>query len=84
MLTRLLQEDWHAMTEAANASPEHVANLERWVKRAKAQNPRLTDEQAHRLAVKLKAEFYRRLSEAGVKARQLAAEIDAIEGNDDR
>lgn len=82
-LKRLLNEDWREMTAAANASPEHVSSLERWKKRARTQNPSLGDAELNRLAVHLKNEFYANLSRAGVQARQLVADIDAIEGTDD-
>src|ERR1035441_1023944 len=48
-LARCLTEDLYKMTAAATASPNHVASLDRWVKRAKELNPHLTDEQAERL-----------------------------------
>ncbi len=82
-VARLLSEDWHEMTRAANESPQHPANLARWIRKAQEQNPALDDDEAVRVARHLKDRFYRDLSAAGVAARQAAGKPgnDAASGN---
>lgn len=82
-LARLRTNDWNELTAAANASPNHVGNLDRWIAKARAENPALDDAQAARLGQMLKDDYYARLSAAGVRARRLRAEIDRIEGTPD-
>jgi hypothetical protein len=69
-MARLLSEDWHEMTRAANESLQHVGNLARWIGKAREQDPGLDDGQAAERAAQLKAEFYRELAARGVAARQ--------------
>ena len=77
ILARLTTEDWDAMTAAALASPNHVSNLDRWIKKALETNPRLTDEQAERLAERLRKDHYQRMGRLSAQARKLAREAEA-------
>jgi hypothetical protein len=77
VLARLATEDWSEMTAAALSSPDHVSRLDRWVKRAREQNPRLNDQQAERLAEYLRREHYRRMGRLSAQARKLAREAQA-------
>jgi len=74
---RLATEDWDAMTAAANTSPNHVASLDRWIKKARDLNPRLSDEQAERFAERLRKDHYRRMGRLSAQARKLAREAEA-------
>jgi len=74
ILARLATEDWTAMTAAALASPNHMAALDRWIAKAREQNPRLNDEQAERLAILQRREHFRRLGRLSAQARKLARE----------
>jgi hypothetical protein len=79
IVTRLQREDWTEMARAAFESPNHVSNIERWLAKARADNPGLDDQQHLRLAQHLRTDYYQRLSEAGVAARRARAAIEAIE-----
>lgn len=76
-LARLLNEDWHNMTAAANRSPNHVSSYERWFAKAKAANPSLDDEQAARLAGMMRTEHYRKMGRLSAEARRIAREAQA-------
>ncbi len=65
------------MTAAALASPNHISNLDRWVKQAKEGNPSLSDEQAERLAERLRKAHYVRMGKLSAEARRLAREAQA-------
>jgi hypothetical protein len=60
------------MTRAANQSDRHVKSLNRWIAKAKEANPRLTDEQAARLAMVLRREHYRRMGRLSAQSRKLS------------
>jgi transposase-like protein len=77
ILARLATEDWDAMTAAALASRNHVSSLDRWIKKAREGNPSLSDEQAERLAERLRKDHYRRMGRLSVQARKLAREAEA-------
>ena len=77
ILARLATEDWDAMTAQAFASPNHVSNLDRWVKKVRETNPRLSDEQAERLAERLRKDHYQRMGRLSAQARKLAREAEA-------
>lgn len=82
MMARLLSEDWHAMTAAANASPNHVASDDRWTKKAREANPALSEDQAHRLGQKMKKAHYVRMGKLSAEARRIAREAaDALAGS---
>jgi hypothetical protein len=74
---RLLSEDWDAMTAAANASANHISSLGRWVKRVRELNPRLDDDQAVRMAERLKKDHYKRMGRLSAEARRIAREAQA-------
>ena len=76
-LARCLTEDLYKMTAAATASPNHVASLDRWVKRAKELNPHLTDEQAERLGGRLRTDHYKRMGRLSAQARKITREAEA-------
>jgi hypothetical protein len=76
VMARLLSEDWNEMTAAANASASHVKSLGRWITRAREANPALSDEQAERLAERLRTDHYRRMGRASAAARGRAAGRD--------
>ena len=86
MMTRLLTEDWSAMTAAANASPNHVSSDERWTAKAREANPALSDEQAYRLGRMMKKAHFVRMGRLSAEARRLAREaqaaIDAAPGTE--
>lgn len=65
------------MTQAANASANHVKSLDRWIAKAKELNPALDDEQAERLGEMLRRDHYRRMGKLSARARQLAREVQA-------
>ena len=77
MMTRLMTQDWHEMAAAANASPNHVKSLDRWVAKAREANPILNDEQAERLAVMMRKAHYVRMGKLSAEARRLAREAQA-------
>jgi len=77
MMTRLMNQDWHEMAAAANASPNHVKSLDRWVTKAREANPSLNDEQASRLAVMMRKAHYVRMGKLSAEARRLAREAQA-------
>ena len=72
IMARLLSEDWDAMTRAANASSQHVKRLDRWIAKAKAANPNLSDEQAERLAERLRRDHYVRMGKLSGQSRKAA------------
>lgn len=76
-MARLLSEDWHAMTAAANASPNHVSSAERWTRKAREANPALDEDQAYRLGQMLRKAHYVKMGQLSVKARRLAREAAA-------
>jgi len=76
-MTRLMTEDWNAMTAAANASPNHVSSAERWTAKAREANPALDDDQAYRLGQLLKKQHFVRMGKLSVHARRLAREAQA-------
>jgi hypothetical protein len=76
-LARCLTEDLYKMTAAATASPNHVASLDRWVKRAKELNPHLTDEQAERVGERLRTDHYQRMGRLSAQARKITREAEA-------
>lgn len=76
-MARLLNEDWHAMTRAANDSPNHVSSAERWTRKARETNPALDDDQAYRLGQMLKKQHYTRMGKLSAEARRIAREADA-------
>lgn len=76
-MARLLTEDWNQMTRAANASANHISRLDRWVERARRDNPALSAEQAERLAALLRREHYRRMGKLSAQARRLARQAAA-------
>ena len=69
IMKRLTTESWDAMTAAARNSPNHVAGMDRWLRTAKEANPTLSDEQAARLAGKLRTEHYRRMGRLSAESR---------------
>ena len=69
---RLLNEDWTEMTKTANASPNHVKSLDRWVAKARETNPSLDDEQAGRLGLMMRKAHYVRMGKLSAEARRLA------------
>jgi hypothetical protein len=71
-MARLKTESWDAMTAAARSSPEHVSSMDRWLRKARESNPNLSDEQAGRLADKLRTEHYREMGRRSVQARRAA------------
>lgn len=77
MMARLMSEDWNTMADKANASPNHVARMERWIAKAKQANPSLNDDQAYRAAVMLKSEHYKKMGRLSVEARRLAKQAQA-------
>ena len=72
VMSRLLAEDWTAMTRAASASARNVKNLDRWVAKAREANPSLSDEQAERLAVMMRREHYVRMGKLSAQSRRAA------------
>lgn len=76
-MARLLSEDWHGMTAAANASPNHVSSDDRWTRKAREANPALDDDQAYRLGQHLKKQHYIRMGKLSAQARRLAREAEA-------
>jgi hypothetical protein len=70
ILSRLATEDWGAMTAAALASPNHISNLDRWVKKAREGNPSLSDEQAERLGGRLRKAHFVRMGKLSAQARK--------------
>jgi hypothetical protein len=74
IMARLLAEDWHAMTRAANASGRHVRSLDRWVAEALEANPRLSGDQAVRLAERMRRDHYARMGRLSGEARRRARE----------
>jgi hypothetical protein len=73
-MTRLITENWDEMTAAANASPNHVSNADRWTRKAREANPALDDDQAYRLGQHLKRAHYVRMGKLSAEARRLARE----------
>lgn len=73
-LARLSSEDWREMTRAARESPNHVANLDRWIKIARQLNPHLDDEQIARLAEKLQKDHYSRMGRISAENRRARKE----------
>jgi uncharacterized protein YicC (UPF0701 family) len=72
------------MTAAALASPEHVSSMSRWVKKAREGNPTLSDEQAERLAERLRKAHYVKMGRLSAEARRLARQArDELEHADD-
>jgi hypothetical protein len=67
---RLETEPWNEMTRAANASPNHVAKLDRWISIARNLNPALDDDQLKRLALRKRSEHYRELGRKSGEARR--------------
>ena len=65
------------MTAAALASSNHVSSLDRWVRKAREGNPSLSDEQAERLAERLRKAHYVRMGKLSAQARRLAREAEA-------
>jgi len=76
-MTRLMTEDWDAMTAAARSSPNHVASMDRWRKLADQANPGLSPDQRERLAEKLRRQHYVRMGQLSAQARRLAREARA-------
>jgi hypothetical protein len=76
-MARLLTEDWHKMTAAANRSANHVSSRERWYNKAKLANPSLTDEQAARLGEMMRTEHYRKMGRLSAQARRIARDAEA-------
>ena len=70
---RLSREGGAAVAAAMTASPNHVARPERWMRQAREQQPELDGGQAAELADQLRAEYFRKVSAAGVAARQKTA-----------
>ena len=77
ILARLAAEDWNAMTAEALASPNHVSSLDRWIRKAREGNPSLSDDQAERLAERLRKAHYVRMGKLSAEARRLAREAQA-------
>ncbi len=77
ILARLATEDWDAMTAAALASSNHVSSLDRWIRKAREGNPSLSDEQAERLAERLRKAHYVRMGRLSAEARRIAREAVA-------
>jgi prephenate dehydrogenase len=77
MMTRLMTQDWHEMAAAANASPNHVSRLDRWVAKAREANPALNDEQAERLGLMMRKAHYVRMGKLSAEARRIAREAEA-------
>jgi hypothetical protein len=78
-MARLLTEDWAQMTAAANASAAHPSRLERWIAQAREANPALDDDQAERLAVMLRRQYYVRMGKLSGQARRIAHEAAELE-----
>ena len=77
MMARLMTEDWNAIPAAANASPNHVKSLDRWVAKAREANPALNDEQAERLGLMLRKAHYVKMGRLSAEARRIAREAQA-------
>jgi hypothetical protein len=77
MMARLMTENWHEMPAAANASPNHVKSIDRWVARALETNPSLNPEQAERLALMMRKAHYVRMGKLSAEARRIAREAEA-------
>jgi len=73
-LALLRNHDWNALTAKANASPNHVKSLDRWIARAREANPGITDEQARQLAVSMRRDHYVRMGKLSAQARRAARE----------
>lgn len=65
------------MTRAANASPNHVNHLDRWIIRVREANPDVDDGHAERLAIMLRREHYVRVGKLSAQARRLIREAAA-------
>jgi len=76
-MARLMTEDWNAIPAAANASPNHVKSLDRWVAKAREANPALNDEQAERLGLMLRKAHYVKMGRLSAEARRIAREAQA-------
>jgi Spy/CpxP family protein refolding chaperone len=74
ILKRLLTEDPAAMTAAANASPNHPARPEKWIRLAREADPLLTEDQAARVGQLMRREHYRKLARLAAAARRAARE----------
>ena len=84
IMARLLTEDWYQMTAAARASDKHVSKPDRWIAKAREANPNLTDEQAERLAERLRTDHYKRMGRLSGQARRLTREAEAELARADR
>ena len=76
-LANLIKNDWHEMTVPANASPNHVKSLDRWVALAVKANPALNPEQAERLALMMRKAHYVKMGRLSAEARRIAREARA-------
>lgn len=65
------------MTAAALASPNHVSSLNRWITKAREGNPSLSDDQAERLAERLRRAHYVRMGKLSAEARRIARQAQA-------
>jgi hypothetical protein len=76
---RLRTEDWNGMTAAANASPDHVKSLDRWIRKAREENPHLDDAQAERQAERLRRDHYVRMGRLSAEKRRIERELADLE-----
>jgi hypothetical protein len=72
-LARIERDGGPQVAAAMLASPNHPGRLDRWIRGAREQAPDADDGQAAELAAELRAGYFRRISAAGVAARQRAA-----------
>lgn len=72
-LARIKRDGGAQVAAAMLASPDHPGSLDRWIRAAREQDPGISDGQAAELAVQLRAGYFRRISAAGVAARQREA-----------
>lgn len=72
VMARLMNTDWHSMTAAANASPNHVSSDDRWTRKAREANAALDDDQAYRLGQMLKRQHYTRMGKLSAQSRRRA------------
>ena len=76
-MARLMTEDWNAIPAAANASPNHVKSLDRWIGKARKSNPNLSEDQLARLGELLRKAHYVRMGKLSAQARRIAREAQA-------
>jgi hypothetical protein len=79
---RLSTVNWTDMARPAFSARNHVGRLQRWIDMARRSNPTLNDEQAERLARRLRTEYFamlgRRSGTSRRATRQAAAPVQAV------